>query len=97
MLHKVHYVWNYSMTDQSKMERNKTAGRAMVRLLSIAHYQSPQDAQEALGQEPADELDSLAIVLLGALYAATVDLAAFHGVPVERFLRTLAFNVETIR
>jgi hypothetical protein len=69
----------------------------MVRLLSIAHYQSPQDAEEALGQEPADELVSLAIVLMGSLYAATVELADSHDVPVGQFLRTLAFNIETSR
>lgn len=74
---------------------NIQAARAVLRLLYIAHHQGPAAANKELTDVPSAELPALTAFALGCLWSATVDLADLHGVPVEQFLRTFAFNIET--
>ena len=73
---------------------NATTGGRMVELLTLLHNQGAPAAGAIIHSMERDDLDHLAAVMLGSLYAAAEIQCEEYGITVDEFLQVLGLNAQ---
>jgi len=82
------------MTNTTPTPTNAITGGRMVELLTLLHNQGGPAAGAIIQSMERDDLDHLAAVMLGSLYAAAETQCAHHGITVDKFLQVLGLNAQ---